>query len=93
MAKQSINIERLEIRLKGVSAQTARAAVRDLGHELLGQLAAPQNLTGGKRVGKIDQVDAGNAQLAAGTASSELRGEIAGKIAAAIKAKQGNGSV
>ncbi len=92
MSKRSINIERLQIRLKGVSAQSARAAVDGLGHELLGQLSAPQNLAGVRRAGKIDTIDSGNFQIATGTGPAELRGAIAGRVAAAIKAKLGRTS-
>lgn len=87
MAKQSINIERLQIRLKGVSPESARAAVHDLGRELLGQLSTAQSLSGVKRAGKIDHLDSGTFQLSAGTAPAELRSEIASRIADAIKSK------
>ena len=86
MSRRSINIDRLEIRLKGVSPQLARAAVDNLGHELLGQLSAPAFLSGRKRTGKIDHVDSGAFQLSSAT-PSELRHTITGEIAASIKSK------
>lgn len=87
MSKRSITIDRLDIRLKGVSPQSARAAVGDLGRELLGQLATPRDLPGRQRTGKIDYVDSGTVQLASGTAPSELRRTIAGSIAVSINSK------
>ena len=83
MSKRSLDIERLQIRLKGVSAQSARAAVDGLGHELLGRLSAPQNFTGARRAGKIDRIDSGNFKIATGTGPAELRGTIADRIGAA----------
>lgn len=93
MSKQSIKIARLEIRLQGVTAQTARAAVRDLGHALLGRLAASPSLGSDRRAGKLDQVDAGHVRLASDSAPAALRATIANKVAAAIKAKLNGGSV
>ena len=83
MSKRDIEIDRLEIRLKGVAPESARAAVGDLGRELLGRLARQQG-QGRERTGSIDHVDSGTVQLAAGAASGELRRAIAGRIAASI---------
>ena len=91
MSKRSLDIERLQIRLKGVSAQSARAAVDGLGHELLGRLSAPQNFTGARRAGKIDRIDSGTFQLASGTGPAELRSAIADQVAGSIKSKVGRG--
>src|SRR6059036_25539 len=84
MSKQSINIDRLEIRLKGVSPETARAAVGDLGRELMGQLATARQGPAGQPTGNIDHVDSGTVHLASATTPSELRRTIAGRIAASI---------
>jgi hypothetical protein len=87
MSKQIIKIERLQIRLRGISPAVARSAVSGLGETLLDQLGPAANLSGEKRVIKIANIDPGAVQLAAGTRPSELRSAIAGSIAASIKSK------
>ena len=84
MSKRRIDIDRLEIRLLGVSAESARAAVGDLGRELMGQLAAPRQGPGGQRTGSIDRVDSGTVHLPSSATPSELRRTIAGRVAASI---------
>jgi hypothetical protein len=85
MSKRSISIDRLEIRLKGISAETARAATNDLGRDILGQLASQGNRAGGIRA--VNKVDAGTVQLSGETRAGELRNMIARKVAASIKSK------
>ncbi len=87
MSKQSIQIERLEIRLKGISPESARAAVSDLGRDLAGRLAWPRNLPGGRRAVRIGRIEAGMFRLPGESAPSELRRVVAQRIAAAIEAK------
>jgi hypothetical protein len=72
VSKRDIHIERLQIRMRGIDARRARAAVSDLGHELLNQLSALDGVRGNVRISKID---AGTAQV----------GQIAKKIAGSIK--------
>lgn len=88
MSKQNVKIERLEIRLKGVSAERARAAVADLGSELMKQLGNEQKFGrgGDARSISIARVDAGTTGAAgAGEMSpAELRRVIARRIAASI---------
>ena len=85
MSNRRIDVDRLDIRLKGVSPASARAAVGDLGRELMGQLAAPRQDPGDQRTGSIDRLDSGTVRLASGATPSELRRTIAGRIAAAIR--------
>lgn len=87
MSKRSIKINRLEIRLRGITPETARAAANDLGHELLGRLSDNPDLSGGGRTIRVDKVDSGVFRLAAGSGPGELRDTIASRIAASVKAK------
>ena len=91
MSKQNVKIERLEVRLKGVSAERARAATANLGSELMEQLAG-QTLGrsnseggGGGRSIKIARIDSGAEASGAGEMSpAELRSLIVRRIAASI---------
>jgi hypothetical protein len=76
VSKRSINIDRLQIRLKGVSPESARAAAGDLGRELMGELATPRH--GGER------------ERTASGSPSALRRTIAARIAAAIRSAPKN---
>jgi hypothetical protein len=87
MSKQNISIERLQIRLKGVSAHVARTAVSELGHELLGQLASsgqPQDAGRNVRAGEIE---IGTVRLSGETGPAELRRVITQNVAASINSK------
>lgn len=91
MSKQNIKIERLEIRLKGVSAERARAAVADLGSDLMKQLAAERALGRGGGGGdgrsiSIARIDSGTtgAERAGDMSAAELRRLIVRRIAASI---------
>jgi hypothetical protein len=83
MSKQRIEIDHLQIRLKGVTPESARSAVSDLGRELLGQLGRKQ-VQGHGRTDNIEHMDAGAVRLMSGATAFELRRAIAGRIAASI---------
>ena len=87
MGKRNINIERLDIRIKGVPSPSAGAAVDGLGRELLDQLAAHLNPAGDGRTTKIDKLDSGSSQVGSGTKPAELRRIIAERVVASIGAK------
>jgi hypothetical protein len=59
--KNVIKIDRLNIRLKGISSQTAQLAANGLGSELLHQLARHRVLSPGEQAGtaKINTIEAG----------------------------------
>ena len=88
MSKRNIKIERLEIRLKGVSAERARAAVAGLGSDLMEQLGTEQKFgrAGGGRSVNIARIDAGTTGAAGASemSANELRRLIVRRIAASI---------
>jgi hypothetical protein len=83
MSKRSIEIDHVQIRLKGVAPELARAAMGGLGSELLTQLARQQG-EGRARTGNIEHVHSGSVRLTSGASASELRSTIAGRIAVSI---------
>lgn len=90
MSKTNIKIGRLDIRLKGVSQQSARAATDGLARELATQIAARAKSSRGERSGNTGDIDAGTSRAQSGTGPSELRALIAGRIADAIASKLGS---
>ena len=88
MSKRDIHIERLQIRMRGIDARRARAAVSDLGHELLSQLGTLDEMRGNVRISKVD---AGIAQVRSETGPAELRQRIAERIVgAALRGRPSN---
>jgi hypothetical protein len=83
MSKRSVGIERLEVRLKGIAAESARTAMGGLASELLGQLAR-QESSGRERIGNVDHLDSGTVRLPSEATPSELRRTIASRIAVSI---------
>jgi hypothetical protein len=83
MSSRRVVIDRLEIRLKGVTSRSARAAVGDLGRELLAELRSDHGTAGVPHRG-VDRIDAGTAQVTTAATPSELRRTIAGRVAASI---------
>ena len=82
MTKRNIHIERLQIRTRGISAETARTIAGDLGTELLNQLSTHGALNGNRRVARID---AGTTQANPATKPADLRTQIAKQVAGSIK--------
>lgn len=94
MSRRSIQIERLEIRLKGVSPQAARAAAGHLGADVLSQLDdLPHllpHLAGHRRAAgtvNINRLDAGTLRLTGTASAGALRQMIARAVASAIRSK------
>ena len=81
MTKRNIHIDRLQIRTRGISAETARAIAGDLGHELLRQLST-QDTHGNRRIARID---AGTTQVNPATKPADARKQIANQVAGSIK--------
>jgi hypothetical protein len=83
VTKRNIHIDRVQIRTRGISAETARALAGDLGHELLSQLTATGALNQKHR--RIAQVDAGTTQVNSATKPGDIRSQIAKQVARSIK--------
>ena len=82
----TVTIDRLNIRLKGVSAQAAQAAAARLGTALLEQLARHDAPVKGKKNNRIEQVNAGTLELKKGESANPagLRERIAAGIAKSV---------
>jgi hypothetical protein len=87
MSKRRINIDRLEIRLQGIPAETARAAVSGLGPNLLAQLSAPMNFSTRMRHTGVAKLEPDLLRVPAGVRPHELRSAIAERIADSIRSK------
>jgi hypothetical protein len=83
MANVKINIDRLDLRLKGVSAHGARDLSGDLGSGLLRRLAQGHKFQGGGTV-KIGTVDAGVLPAGKNASGPDLQRSIADRIADTI---------
>jgi hypothetical protein len=83
--KRKINIDRMQIRVRGVAPQVVRAATGDLGHELMQRLAAPSAISRKGQV-RVDQVECGTLKGDAETAA-ELRERMVNRIVSSIAAK------
>lgn len=81
---KSVKVDRLEIRLKGISPEVARSAATGLGNEALGQLSkrsGPSRKESAKTIGRIDL---GTLETVRGTDSSDLRRAIAARVVESI---------
>lgn len=88
MSKENVTvtIDRLNIRLKGVSAQAAQTAAARLGTALLAQLARHDASIKQKETARIEQVNAGALELKKGESANPagLRERIAAGIAKSV---------
>ena len=84
--KRSVNVERLELRMRGVSPREAREAARGVARELLEELARAGAGTRGGHT-HIERVDAAVRSSEAGTTSAGLPGAVARKVADAVRTR------
>ena len=87
MNKTNIAIDRLHIRIRGVSPQVARSLANGLGSELIGQLAKQAGLLKAKQLINIEKIDSGTLKTEKGTSPSDLRSAIAGRVTSTIASK------
>jgi hypothetical protein len=84
MNNTSIKIDRLEIRLKGVSPQAARVTFAGIGNELMEQFAKQNNLLKREHTAYIEKIDSGTMKIERNTNSSDLRRLVAARIANSV---------
>lgn len=80
-----IKIDRLEIRMKGISPATARDSLSGLTVDLARQLKSRRRELNREKPQRIERIDLGSLEHSRGDAApAQLRGRIAGAIAAAV---------
>lgn len=87
MSTRNVHIDRLEIRMKGISPEAARASASGLGSEVLEGLGSIANANQSKRDTRIGKVDAGNLKVDGATGPTELRRRMAEQVVRSIQAK------
>jgi hypothetical protein len=91
MKPNEIRVGRLQIRLKGADAKSARALGSSIGAEVLAQIAQQVDVGDQARAIKIAQLDAGTLQLGARSHAPGTGEAIAKKIGAIVKSKISSG--
>jgi len=89
MRNTKINIDRLNLRLKGIPAREAQGLLRDLGSGLLQQLAQRQEFQGNGAV-KIGTADAGVLRTGGKAGGPDLQRNIAARVGDTIAAHLNN---
>jgi hypothetical protein len=84
MKNPKITIERLAIRLQGVTDDSAHTLVAGLGEELLVRLAEYQSLFAPGKVINIDSMNLGNIKSTNGQDYHQLKSAIASAVTQAI---------
>ena len=84
---KTVNIDRLEIRLKSISPQAAVTLVDGLGNELMKQVTKQQDFMKQKRTININKIESGSFRAERGTSYSEWQRLVAGRIVESIKSK------
>lgn len=87
MSKRRINIDHLEIRLQGIPAETARAAVSGLGQNLLAHLSGPMSFSTSVRHTRIAKLEPDMLRVPPGVRPHELRSAITERVANSIRSK------
>ncbi len=84
---KGIKIDRLEIRLRGISPRVARSTVSGLGDELLNNVSKEDGLFSQSGTVNITKIDSGKFQTPWYVSSSDLRKMIANRITESIVSK------
>jgi predicted transcriptional regulator len=84
---KGIEINRLEIRLKGIPHKGIHNSINGLGNELLVRLSKQGGLLTERGMVKIDKIDSGNVHMKREINYQDLREMIVNKIVGAILQK------
>ncbi|MEW6417492.1 MAG: hypothetical protein AB1480_05145 [Nitrospirota bacterium] len=84
---KDIKIDRLEIRLCGISPRVALSTVSGLGNELLKNVSKEDGLFNQSSAVNISKIDSGKFQTRGYVSSSDLRKMIANRITESIVSK------
>ncbi len=91
MSRRNVNVERLELRLRGVSPQAAREAAQGLARELLEELsrggAGELSRGGGRGHASVERVEARVPSAEAVSPDGGLRKTVARRVADAVRAR------
>ena len=79
-----VRIDRIEVRLRGVSPGLVRASSEGLGNEVLEQLIRERLFLNEKPGSKINRIDPDALKISMDESPSDLRRMIAGKIVESI---------
>jgi hypothetical protein len=88
MSNLDLHIERLVLRLRGVSPEVARAAANDLGPALLESLAQHRRLTGSTGTAEIGTLSLGTVTVQGTDSPASLRATVARAITDAMAAQR-----
>ena len=84
---KDIKIDRLEIRLRGISPRLVRSTVSGLGDELIKNVSKEEGLFSQSGAFNISKIDSGKFQTPGHVSSSDLRKMIANRITESIVSK------
>lgn len=79
-----VRINRLEIRLKGVSFVDAHSLANTLANELLRQFADQRDMLTNRRTVRLERITPGTFRISGGQRVSDLQRTIAGSIVRSI---------
>jgi len=85
MSRRDIRIDRMTVRLRGVSPDVARDLGGAIGRDLIRELSRQTPVAGRRPSGRVDAIDSGRATVAAGSTAADLRGTIVNRIARAVQ--------
>jgi len=84
MTRREIRIERIAIRMRGISAETARAVAAGLGREVIQQIGPHGGLRAG-RAARIESIRLGGIQTARAAGAAQVRMAVGRAICDSVR--------